>query len=129
MPAMASVSLAGQVSVLVGAGRGIGRAIASAYAEAGASVGCAARSETEIEEAAGEIRARGGRALAVAADVRERNSVEALFEAAEAEWGGVDIALLCAGTAGERLPVSEDAVEDWEQTLQVNLLGAPSFPA
>ena len=124
MPAMASVSLAGQVAVLVGAGRGIGRAIAGAYAEAGASVVCAARSEIEIETTVKEIRARGGRALAVATDVRERNSVETLFEAAEAEWGGVDIALLCAGTAGERLPVSEDSAEDWEQTLQVNLLGA-----
>lgn len=124
MPAMASVSLAGQVAVVVGGGRGIGRAIAIAYAQAGAGLVCAARSEAEIEAVAAEICAGGGRALAVAADVSDRTSVEALFERAEAEWGGVDIALLCAGTGGAPVALAEGTVEEWERTVQVNLLGA-----
>jgi len=121
---MAAVSLSGQVAVVVGGGRGIGQAIATAYAQAGAALLCAARTEAEIEEVAAEIRAGGGRAVAAVADVRERASVDALFEIAEAEWGGVDIVVLCAGTSGPRSTLAEGAVEEWEQTLQVNLLGA-----
>lgn len=124
MPGMASVSLSGQVALVVGAGRGIGRAIASAYARAGAVLVCAARTQSEIEEVAAEIRADQGQAAAVVTDVRERNSVDALFERAEAECGGVDIVVLCAGTTGPRVPLAEGSVEDWERTVQVNLQGA-----
>ena len=124
MPGMASVSLSGQVALVVGAGRGIGRAIASAYARAGAVLVCAARTQSEIEEVAAEIRADARKAVAVVTDVRQRTSVDALFERAEAEYGGVDIVVLCAGTTGPRVALAEGAVEEWEQTLQVNLQGA-----
>jgi len=121
---MAAVSLSGQVAVVVGAGRGIGQAIAGAYAQAGAALVCAARTQSEIEEVAAEIRADARKAVAVVTDVRQRTSVDALFERAEAEYGGVDIVVLCAGTTGPRVALAEGAVEEWEQTLQVNLQGA-----
>jgi len=121
---MSAGSLSGQVAVVVGGGRGIGRAIALAYAEAGASLVCAARTRVEIEEVAEEIRAGGGQALARVVDVRQGAAVDGLFEGSAAEWGGVDIVVLCAGTTSPRVPLAEGDAEDWEETLRVNLLGA-----
>ena len=66
-------SLEGRVALVTGAGRGIGRACAVALAQAGAEVWLAARTREELEQAAAEIRAAGGRAHAAACDVTDSN--------------------------------------------------------
>ena len=71
--------LQGKAAVVTGAGRGIGRAIAVGYAAAGASVCCAARIREQIEETAARIRENGGRGIAVAAEVTDREAVEKMF--------------------------------------------------
>jgi len=69
-------SLESRTALVTGAGRGIGRACAIALAQAGAEVWLAARTRDEIEQAASEIRASGGRAHAVACDVTNSNELK-----------------------------------------------------
>ena len=117
-------TLAGKGAVVTGAGRGIGRAIALGYARAGASICCAARTETEIQETVREIRAEGGTAAAIQADVRQQGAVQGLFDFAEAELGGIDIAVLNAGVNLDHGAVEGGEPAAWEETIRTNLIGA-----
>lgn len=121
---MTDKPLAGQVALITGAGRGIGRAIALAYAGAGASVGCAARTETEIEAVVAEIRAQGGQAIAIPADVTDRSAVQGMTETVAGQLGGLDILAINAGVNLDRRRVEESNPDDWKGTLDVNLTGA-----
>ena len=115
--------LAGQVAVVTGAGRGIGRAVALAFAREGADIVLAARSSRELATAAGEIEALGRRALAVATDVRQEPAVMALARQAVARFERVDLLVNAAGIAAFG-PLAEAKLEDWDQTMAVNLRGA-----
>ncbi|HEX5530386.1 MAG TPA: SDR family NAD(P)-dependent oxidoreductase, partial [Methylomirabilota bacterium] len=117
------MKLAGQVAVVTGAGRGIGRAIAGALAREGAAVALAARSGSELDGVAREIRQAGGQALVVPSDVRQEASVEALVRRALAEWRQVDVLVNAAGVA-TFAPVTDSKLDDWDQMLAVNLRGA-----
>ena len=117
------MKLAGQVAVVIGAGRGIGRAIAGALGREGAAVVLAARSGPELHGVVREIEQAGGRALAVPTDVRQEGSVEALVRRALAEWRQVDILVNAAGVA-TFAPVTDSKLDDWDQMLAVNLRGA-----
>jgi NAD(P)-dependent dehydrogenase (short-subunit alcohol dehydrogenase family) len=117
------LKLAGQVAVVTGAGRGIGRAVARALAREGAAVVLAARSTPSLDGAAREIADAGGRALAVATDVREEPAVAALAARALSAWGRIDILVTAAGIASFG-PVAELETASWDQMLAVNLRGA-----
>lgn len=116
--------LAGKVAVVTGGGRGIGRAIAMGYARAGALVVVTARSDTEINAVADEIRLAGGDAMACAADVTCFASTESLFDAAVARFGGVDIVVANAGTASGKSHIETCDPALWRRTFEVNLFGA-----
>jgi len=113
-------TLEGQVALVTGAGRGIGRAIAFALATEGAGVVLAARTRQQLAEVAAEIRARGGRALAVPTDVTQDAAVEALVEQTIAEFGRLDVLVTAAGTASFG-PVAGTKPADWDVMLAVNL--------
>ena len=117
-----SVSLAGKVALVTGAGRGIGRAIAEGLAGAGASVVCTARSLEEIAETAAHIEGAGGRAAAVRADVTDAASLEAAFAQAAQRFGGVDIVFANAGMS-PRGTVAEGDPAAWRQTIETNVIG------
>jgi len=121
---MTDKPLAGKVALITGAGRGIGRAIALAYAEAGAAVGCAARTQSEIDAVAAEIRARGGQAITISVDVIDRTSVQRMTESVVSAFGGLDILVINAGVNLDRRTVEESKPDDWLGTLDVNLNGA-----
>jgi len=113
--------LTGEVAVVTGAGRGIGEGIAKVLASAGASVVCAARRVVEIERVASEIRESGGAAIAVATDVTDDDAVEALAQAAVAEFGGLDIWINNAGGSPIQTPLIELDRQEWDNTLRLNL--------
>ena len=74
--------LDGQVSLVTGAGRGIGRATAVALSDAGSAVVLGARTVSQLDELAQDVRNRGGRALAVPVDVTHPESVRSFVAAA-----------------------------------------------
>jgi 3-oxoacyl-[acyl-carrier protein] reductase len=108
------------VAIVTGSSSGIGEAIALELAAAGAAVVVNSRSRTRAEPVAREVAARGGRAIAVAADVRDAAQVAALVRAAVDELGGLDILVNNAG-AGFVAPSEELAEEDWRRVIDVDL--------
>jgi 7-alpha-hydroxysteroid dehydrogenase len=99
---MKAFSLEGRAALITGSGRGIGEAIARAYSEAGAAVALVARTESEIEAVASDIRTAGGKAIALPADVTDLAQLPGLIEKTVAAFGGLDILVNNAG--GEITP-------------------------
>ena len=91
------IALSGKVALVTGAGRGIGKAIALALAKAGADVCVTARTESQINQTAEEIRQMGRKALAVPADATNAAAVASVVEKAVAELGGLQILVNNAG--------------------------------
>ena len=96
-------SLANQVAVVTGAGRGIGRAIALRFAAEGADVVCVSRTAQNSEKVAGEVKALGRKAWAFALDVADSAAVGAASERILAEAGRVDLLVNNAGIARDGL--------------------------
>ena len=91
-------SLQAKVAIVTGAGRGIGRGIALTLADAGADVVAVARTESQIEQLASEIRENGRRCLPIPTDVTNAQQVEAMVSRTLAEFGKIDILVNNAGT-------------------------------
>ena len=115
--------LTDQVAVVTGAARGIGRGIASVLAAEGALVVIADVDGEAAESAAAVLRASGGTALAVAADVTDRASVEELARAALAAYGRIDILAANAGIYPST-PLAEIDDELWDHVMGINVKGA-----
>ena len=115
--------LHGAVAVVTGAGTGIGREISLRLAAEGADVVLTGRSTDAMEEVAGQVRAQGRRALAVAMDLRDPASIEAAARTAEKEFGRVDVLVNNSGVGGPSKPLWEMGVEEWEDTFRVNVTG------
>lgn len=112
--------LDGKVAVITGAGRGIGAACARAYAEAGASVVIGARTREQIDGVAAQIRAAGGKALAIPTDVMREEQLEALVEAAIREFGRLDIVVNNAGGTAPG-PVLKTSTQDFVNSFRFNV--------
>jgi NAD(P)-dependent dehydrogenase (short-subunit alcohol dehydrogenase family) len=116
--------LDGQVAVITGGGRGIGRAIARRFAAEGAAVLVAARTESELREAVGEIMQSGGRAAWVAADVSRESDCARILATAQQRLGPVSILVNNAGDYGPVKPLEEILPEEWDRVIAVHLRGA-----
>jgi 7-alpha-hydroxysteroid dehydrogenase len=87
----------GRVAIVTGASKGIGRGIALGFADAGADLLLASRTAADLERVAGEVRARGRRAVVVPCDVNERAQLEQVVETAWKEFGRIDVLVNNAG--------------------------------
>jgi NAD(P)-dependent dehydrogenase (short-subunit alcohol dehydrogenase family) len=108
--------------MVTGASRGIGAATAEAVAGAGAHVVLAARDRAALAGVASRIRAAGGEATPVPADVRKAEDVDRIFAAA-AQTGRL-AALVCAAAVLTSAPFGETTRDIWEETIGVNLTGS-----
>ena len=119
--------LDGKVAIITGGGRGLGKAMATSLAEAGAEVCLAARTESQLREAAEEIKEISGKeALLVPTDIRDSAQCTALIERTRAHFGRLDILLNNAGIGDRRgggSRIWEWTDEDWRDTIDVNLSG------
>lgn len=127
--------LDGRVAVVTGAGRGVGREIAVKLARLGASVALldrcrdlsttpyASASRTDLDEAVGSARERGGRAIGIEADVTHLGSLQHAVEQTIDAFGHIDIVVANAGifTWGRLWELTE---EQWDETIDINLKGA-----
>jgi 3-oxoacyl-[acyl-carrier protein] reductase len=116
------MSLAGTVSLVTGASRGIGLAVARALAGQGATVVLGARDRARLDEAVAEIRAAGGRAEALSLDVSQRDSVEAALSSLLAQHGRLDHLVNNAGITRDGLLLRMKPA-DWDDVLATNLTG------
>ena len=103
-------------ALVTGATRGIGRAIATTLADAGAHVMCTARGADALADTVKAIRACGGTAQALTADLADRHAVLALA----ADAGPVDILVNNAGTGDKFVPLTTPDDEHWQHTFEVD---------
>jgi NAD(P)-dependent dehydrogenase (short-subunit alcohol dehydrogenase family) len=119
-------SLKGKVALITGGSRGIGRAIALAFAEAGASLVVSSRNKRppELQKVAEEIRAKGGKALAIPAHVGKKEDVQNLVQKTLEEFGRIDILVNNAGVNPVLSTLVDLEEEAFEKVIEVNLKGA-----
>jgi 2-deoxy-D-gluconate 3-dehydrogenase len=114
--------LSGRVGIVTGAGRGIGRELALGLAGAGMDIVAAARTLSEVEAVGAAVRRLGRQALPHFLDVTQPASIDALFQAAMARFGRVDLLVNCAGRVGLRSAL-EITEADWDGMVDTNLKG------
>ncbi len=115
-------SLAGQVALVTGAGRGIGRVLALALAEAGAHIVIGSRTVRELERVRCEIQERGRASIACYLDVLDCAAIDAAVATAVDRFGRLDLLVNNAGTS-RRIPALEMAEADWDAIFDTNVKG------
>jgi NAD(P)-dependent dehydrogenase (short-subunit alcohol dehydrogenase family) len=116
--------MTGRVAVVTGAGSGIGRAVALALAGKGYKLVLAGRRPEPLQETAAMAGDAMVPPLCVPTDVSHPASVEALFAAAVAQFGRVDLLFNNAGVNGGRFGIEDMPVERFKEVLDINLTGA-----
>lgn len=117
------MQLKDKVAFITGAASGIGKEIAIVYAGEGAKIVIADLNQEAAEATAAELKAAGGEAIGVGADVTDEDQVNAAVEAAVAAFGGIDILVSNAGIQIVH-PVEEFSFADWKKMLAIHLDGA-----
>jgi NAD(P)-dependent dehydrogenase (short-subunit alcohol dehydrogenase family) len=110
-----------KIALVTGAGSGIGRAVALALAKSGFTVVLAGRRLAQLEQVAREA---GNGAIGVAADVTDRDSVDALFERIAKDFGRLDLLFNNAGVSAPPAPLEDLPFEQWRSVIDTNLTGA-----
>lgn len=116
--------LMNKVAIITGASSGIGRATAKLFAAKGAQIIVAARRQTELDALVQEISQTGGKATALAGDVKDETFAKQLVDLAISHFGGLDIAFNNAGIMGEPTATPDLATQDWEAIIRTNLTSA-----
>lgn len=110
------------VAWITGAGKGIGRSVALEMARRGWIVAASARTEADLSALANEAATQGGTIIPFVIDVTERAAVSRAVERIEDELGGIDLALLNAGTY-VRFGVEDFTADDFGRQIDINVMG------
>jgi 3-oxoacyl-[acyl-carrier protein] reductase len=117
------LGIAGKVALVTGGARNLGRADALKLAEEGCRVAVLDLNRDGAEETAGEIRGRGGRALALECDIVDRAAVKAAVARVAQELGPVEILVNNASIIWTLAQLKDMKDEDWDLNVGVNLTG------
>lgn len=114
--------LSGRIALVTGASRGLGQTFGRALARAGADLVITSRTRESLSDFQREIEALGRRAVPLALDVRDVDSIRQMADAAYEAYGRIDILVNNAG-CNVRKPALEVTPEDWDTVLDTNLRG------
>lgn len=112
-----------KVALITGAGSGLGEAAAFKLAAHGARIGALGRTEDELNAVVNQIKAQGGAAITLVADISQPDQMQQAMTKLVAEWGRLDIVFANAGVNGTWAPLDELTPDDWRQTIDINLNG------
>jgi NADP-dependent 3-hydroxy acid dehydrogenase YdfG len=115
-------NLKGKVVVITGASSGLGEATAQLLSAEGASVVLGARRIDRLQSLARDLRDRGGKALAVATDVTDRQQVKKLVDTAVEAYGRIDVMINNAGLM-QQSPLERLKVDQWDNMIDINIKG------
>jgi NAD(P)-dependent dehydrogenase (short-subunit alcohol dehydrogenase family) len=118
-------SVEGRIVLITGAGQGIGREFARQFAAAGAIPVVADINLDNASSVVADIEAAGGRAIAIAVDIGEKDSVDAMTAQVKEKFGRIDVLVNNASlfTALKKQPFDEIPVDVWERVMKVNITG------
>jgi NAD(P)-dependent dehydrogenase (short-subunit alcohol dehydrogenase family) len=114
--------LSGRVAIITGGSIGLGRQMAEALAEMGANLTLCARKKERCEQAAHDMEKFGGRALALACDVKDPASVQQLVDTTMEHFGRLDILINNAGISWGA-PAEQMTLAEWNKVMEINLTG------
>ena len=117
------MELQGKVALITGAGEGIGRAAALLMVQEGARVAAVGRTESDLRSLTEEIKAIGGEALPMVADVSQPEQMQHAYQEVAGAWGRCDVVFANAGVNGVWAPLEDLEPEEWDKTLAINLKG------
>jgi 2-deoxy-D-gluconate 3-dehydrogenase len=115
--------LTGKVAIVTGGNGGIGLGMARGLADAGATIVIVGRNQPKSAAATEEIKKTGGKAIAIEADVTDRNAVKDVVAGTVREFGRLDILVNNAGI-NIRKPPQDLAAEEWDSVISTNLTSA-----
>lgn len=114
-------TLAGQIALVTGGGRGFGRAIAERFASEGVQVAVMSRTRGELDLVVDAISAAGGTAMAVTGDVTSVRDIDAAVSAVEARFGPVSLMINNAGVPDPFGPIWEVDADKWWRAQEVHI--------
>ncbi|MBZ0291928.1 MAG: SDR family oxidoreductase [Anaerolineae bacterium] len=117
------MQLQDKVALITGGGSGIGAATAHLFATEGAKVAVLGRTENELNAVVSDIKANNGEAIPVLADISKPEQVEKGVQTVIDHFGRLDIVFANAGINGVWAPVDDLTIEEWQQTININLNG------
>ncbi|MBI3742834.1 MAG: SDR family oxidoreductase [Chloroflexi bacterium] len=109
--------LANKVAIVAGVGPGIGRHSALTFAREGAAVALVARTKSRLDEVAAEIRAHGGKALAVPCDMADEAQVQAMMRQVHEAFGRIDVLMNNGTYSGGLFAVKDLTIKEWNEVL------------
>ena len=117
-----SNNIDGKIVVITGASSGLGEATARLLSAQGATVVLGARRLDRLQSLADELKGNGSKAIAVTTDVTEYNQVKRLIDTAVQTYGRIDVIINNAGLM-PRAPLERLKIDEWNQTIDVNIKG------